>query len=418
MSADSVLLIQLQAVTGDWVDVGYLRSTRDQTNWFEFLESYWNLQDRPVLGQVFEEHGRSWTPSARVALPHWFSHLLSEGMLRRAVAEAAHVNTHREFELLRRLGAADLPGAVRAVSTTVLRDDSVSPSHPAENDSAEYVDPLLKFSLAGVQLKFSVYGDERGLTVPARGRAGNVILKFPDGRPGFSGVPQAELGSLELARAAEIEAPKAFLVAPSAVGGLEDWAKRTSESALAVPRFDRGLADKRVHMEEIAQVMDIPTARESAKYRRANFETIAVIVEALTGTANVGDVIDRIVLNVLVGNGDAHLKNWAVLYPDGRRPVLSPVYDVVPTVLYMPNDDLGLNLGGSKKFSDITAGSFDRIGSRTQFGVTESRRRVADAVSRVLDNWSVLRDHLAAEDLRRLTDRQATLALLGHSRPV
>ncbi len=57
----------------------------------------------------------------------------------------------------------------------------------------------MKFSLAGAQLKFSVYGYGRGLTVPAKGQAGNYVLKFPDGRPGFSGVPEAELGSLELA---------------------------------------------------------------------------------------------------------------------------------------------------------------------------------------------------------------------------
>ncbi len=70
-----------------------------------------------------------------------------------------------------------------------------------------------------------------------------------------------------------------------------------------------------MHMEEIAQVMDIPTGRGTAKYTRANFETIAVLVEALCGTAAVGDVIDRLVLNVLVGNGDAHLKNWAISFP-------------------------------------------------------------------------------------------------------
>lgn len=69
MDPDSVLLIQLQTGTGDWVDVGHLHGTRDQKNWFEFLDSYWNLRDRPVLGQIFEERSRFWRPSARVALP-------------------------------------------------------------------------------------------------------------------------------------------------------------------------------------------------------------------------------------------------------------------------------------------------------------------------------------------------------------
>ncbi|MDT3440512.1 type II toxin-antitoxin system HipA family toxin [Pseudofrankia sp. BMG5.37] len=410
MDVDTTLLIQIQT-RGIWVDAGYLHGTRDQKNWFEFSESYWTMRDRPVLGQIFEERGRFWQPSARVAIPHWFSHLLPEGRLRQAVADAAHVNSRREFELLRRLGATDLPGAVRAIPA-ITPSAASSPDLATVEEPAEHEDPLLKFSLAGVQLKFSVYGDDRGLTVPAHGQAGNVILKFPDGRPGFTGVPEAELASLELARAAGIDAPKAFLIRPSEVPGLEDWARRTPGVALAVSRFDRGPGDLRIHMEEIAQVMDIPTARESAKYRRANFETIAVLVEALAGSDAVGKVIDRIVLNVLLGNGDAHLKNWAVLYPDGRLPILSPVYDVVPTVLFMENDDLGLRLGGTKKFADVTVATFEGIGSRTQFGVPETHRRVHDAIEKVLNAWPVLGEHLAADAYQRLTERRDALSLL------
>jgi serine/threonine-protein kinase HipA len=93
------LLVTLQTPPGDWVDVGYLRNLREK-NWFEFAASYWDLPDRPVLGQIFEERGRSWRPSARVALPNWFSHLLPEGRLRLAVAHAAHTNSKREFNLL------------------------------------------------------------------------------------------------------------------------------------------------------------------------------------------------------------------------------------------------------------------------------------------------------------------------------
>jgi serine/threonine-protein kinase HipA len=214
----------------------------------------------------------------------------------------------------------------------------VPPKAKEEEETDE--DPLLKFSLAGAQLKFSVYGDGRGLTVPATGQAGNVILKLPDGRPGFEGVPEAELGALELARAAGIETPRARLVDLIDVVGLEDWAATTKGKALAIERFDRREGDLRVHMEELAQVLNIPTARERAKYTKANFETVAIFVGALSGVYRVADVIDRIVLNVLVGNGDAHLKNWAFLYPDGKRPDLSPLYDVLPTVLFIAEDDL------------------------------------------------------------------------------
>ena len=107
-------------------------------------------------------------------------------------------------------------------------------------------------------------------------------------------------------------------------------------------------------MEELAQVLNVPAAVEMAKYRRANFETIASIIGALCGLDSVGDVITRIVFNILIGNGDAHLKNWAVLYPDSITPVLSPIYDVLPTVLFIPGDDMGLKLAGSRAFEYVS----------------------------------------------------------------
>lgn len=410
MGKESVLLIQLQSPSGEWVDVGLLRN-KDEKNWLKFVDSYWDRADRPVLGQIFEEQGRPWEPNTHVALPRWFSHLLPEGRLRDAVARAADVNSSREFELMRRLGSTDLPGAVRAVAPAGEIPTSATPAFSDDSDDAEQ-DPLLKFSLAGAQLKFSVYGDGRGLTVPAIEQAGNFILKFPDGRVGFDGVPEAELASLELARAIGIDTPRAKLVDPAGVTGLEEWAAATKGMALAVERFDRRAGDMRVHMEELAQVLNIPTARERAKYR-ANFETVAIFVGALAGVDRVGDVIDRIVLNILVGNGDAHLKNWAFLYPDGRHPALSPVYDILPTVLYIPNDDLGMNLRKSRQFAAVTAESFEALGERSGYGAELAKKRARSAVEKVLDQWPVLEQFLKKERFKRLSDRLKTLHLVN-----
>ena len=78
-------------------------------------------------------------------------------------------------------------------------------------------------------------------------------------------------------------------------------------------------------------------------------------------------------LNVLVGNGDAHLKNWAIVYPGGIKPSLSPLYDVLPTVLYIRKDDLGLKLDKSRLFESVTAKSFERIGTRTSYTADRAR---------------------------------------------
>lgn len=409
--ATDLLMVKIQLPTGAWVDVGYLGHSNNRI-WFESLESYWKLPFRPVVGQVFEERGPGWSPSSRVALPNWFSHLLPEGRLRLAVAEAAATDAKQEFDLIRRLGLSDLPGAVRVVP--VDSSGAVDVPQLAElEEGREEGDPLLKFSLAGAQLKFSVYGQSgRAITVPASGQAGNVILKFPDYRPGFDGVPEAELGCLELASAVGIDAANGWLADPRSVEGLEGWAEQASGLALAVDRFDRRPDDVRVHMEEIAQVLQVPTGSDTAKYRRANFETIAILVEALCGTAAVAEVIDRIVLNVLVGNGDAHLKNWAIVYPDGIRARLSPLYDVLPTLLYIPRDDLGLNLNGTRIFGQVTPRSFERIGRRTDYGAEAACARACSTANRVLDEWSIMADFLPRERFQFLTKRLGSLPLL------
>ncbi|GIF66737.1 putative kinase Y4dM [Asanoa ishikariensis] len=399
-----VALVQIMSPVGEWVNVGFLRNQNEFTR-FEYAPGYWNDPNRPILGQVFEERGRDWMPSQRVALPTWFSHLLPEGYLRHAVSAAIGGKPQREFPMLIRLGESDLPGAVRVLLSDE-EDDSIPDvedfhTHEEEQDDEEAV---LKFSLAGVQPKFSVMLDPvKGLTIPARGQAGDFIVKLPDGRPGFERVPEAELAALTLAKEAGITVPSAFLCDVSEISGLPEWARSHPGKALAIRRFDRLLDGGRVHAEVLAQVLDVPTANERLKYTRANFETIASVVDALCGADSALEVIDRIVLNVLVGNGDAHLKNWAVIYPDGVTPELSPAFDILPTVLYIKDDNLGVKLNNSRSFTDVSRRSFDRLADRVGLSRSEVDERVAETVSAVEMGWSVLGEFLDLKSYNRLT---------------
>ncbi|WP_074341011.1 type II toxin-antitoxin system HipA family toxin [Mycobacteroides abscessus] len=408
----STLLIQLQRPNGSWVDVGLLNNDGSR-NTFDFLSSYWEISDRPILGQIFEEHGKRWNPSTHVALPRWFSHLLPEGPMRLAVAQAAEIHPDREFELIRRLGLDDLPGAVRAQPVS-SEGVIIAAAEQAEEYSGGDSDPLLKFSLAGAQLKYSLFSDGRGLTIPAKGTAGNVIAKLPDTRHGFDGVPEAEFAAMRLAASSGIDTASVRLARVGDIQGFEDWGLWVgNEPILVVDRFDRLANDIRIHMEEIAQVIDIPTRQNNSKYKHANYETVAMLVASFVGVDAVASVIDRLVFNILIGNGDAHLKNWAFLYEDGYNAALSPAYDIVPTILYMSADDMGLNLNGTKSFTSIDFQSFDGMGRRTDFGVSEARRQVRSAVERVLENWGALEELLPAHQFNRLTVRLKTLPLAG-----
>ena len=404
-----VLLVQLQAPDGRWRDVGHLQSEAN-TNRFTSLRSYWDTPRRPVLGQVFEQHSPTWVSTAHTALPNWFSHLLPEGRLRAEVSRATGINTHTEFSLLRMLGQTDLPGAVRVVPGDEATEEAAAEIADAVEGAADERASVLKFSLAGLQMKFSVSRTEKGLTVPIAGAAGDVILKLPDPRDGFDGVPEAEYAAMRLARSVGIPAAAVELVETSSVAGLGTWSD-TDRASLAVSRYDRLSEGLRVHTEELAQVFGISTGRPQEKYSHTNFETIARTIATLVSPEAALDVVDRIVLNVLVGNGDAHLKNWSLIYPDGINASLSPVYDVVPTVLWIPNDDLGLNLNGSKSFEAVEVRSFERLAITSDLDVSAVTERVTTTVERVLYRWADFVGELRRDHARVLTERLQSLPL-------
>jgi serine/threonine-protein kinase HipA len=256
-------------------------------------------------------------------------------------------------------------------------------------------------------------GSQRSETSPTPADTASPVTQLTHPQP--PRLNSYELACLNLARLSGIDTPETALVSISEITGLEDWAREVSAPALTVDRFDRK-EHGRIHMEELAQVLNVPAAVETAKYRRANFETIASVIGALCGPASAGEVITRIVFNILIGNGDAHLKNWAVLYPDGITPVLSPIYDVLPTVLFIPNDDMGLKLTSSRAFEDVSAQSFDGIGRRTAFGENNARACAREAVERILDHWESLGELLSPSGFKMLTNRLNTLALIERPR--
>jgi serine/threonine-protein kinase HipA len=96
-------------------------------------------------------------------------------------------------------------------------------------------------------------------------------------------------------------------------------------------------------------------------------------------------------LNVLMGNGDAHIKNWSLIYDNPLRPRLSPAYDLVSTVAYTTHDrSAALNMGKVKDFEVISLTTFDafldRIGVLDQ--VREDIMEVArDTGRKILDVW-------------------------------
>ena len=213
-----------------------------------------------------------------------------------------------------------------------------------DDDGDRTPETALRFSLAGVQLKFSaVMEASGGLTVPAGGMGGSWIVKLPSAR--FAAVPENEFVMLELARRVGIAVPENRLVDMAKIKGLPEEARAPGGHALAVQRFDRVPGGGSVHMEDFAQVFGL---FPDDKYRHRSYANIASVLWAESGEEAVYEFVRRLVFSVLIGNADMHLKNWSLLYPDTRTPVLSPAYDFVATLPYIPGDQLALSFGGSR----------------------------------------------------------------------
>ena len=109
------------------------------------------------------------------------------------------------------------------------------------------------------------------------------------------------------------------------------------------------------------------------------------------GLPDLKEMARRLVFNVLMGNGDAHIKNWALIYDNPLRPRLAPAYDLVSTVVYAAHDtSVALNMAGVKLFQVITLDTFTELFSRIGI-VDQVREEVMEEVKvvgrRVLDVW-------------------------------
>ena len=425
MNAVSTLAVHLNEVL-----VGYLTHYPDEKTQFVIDEGYLDLgQDRPILSLSLarpndEASTRALLLDSRhklasVKAPPFFSNLLPEGGLRRTIAQRLKVHEDREFLLLRALGR-DLPGAVITSPAEVqVNSRGRTTTQPASGPAGTDLLHELKFSLAGMQMKFSMLRQGERLTLAGEQALGNYLVKPPS--RDFEALPLVEAATMQVAQAAGIEVPEIRLVPASQIDGLPDLqAFDTGEPFYAIRRFDRPestTGEARIHIEDFAQVFNL---RPQQKYGQVNHEMIGrTLLRYAGGLADLQEMARRMVFNVLMGNGDAHIKNWSLIYRDPTRPRLAPAYDLVPTVAYMSREtSLALNIAGVKRFADITLDSFaaflTRVGIADQV-LDSVMEAVRLAGQQVLQGW---RDRFHAVQvpqrlIQRIETHQAGLPLVA-----
>jgi serine/threonine-protein kinase HipA len=369
---------------------------------FAFEEDYVADPDRPTLSLSYKGRTGLVTTTRPVGprLPPFFSNLLPEGHLRDYLAEKAGVKKEREFYLMAVLGA-DLAGAAVVKPLDGSDQDDGHDHHEQHEQENPREKAILRFSLAGVQLKFSaVMETSGGLTIPAHGVGGSWIVKLPSTQ--YTAVPENEYVMLEFARAIGIRVPQTRLVAVADIEGLPSNAARLKGKALAVERFDRAAGGRRIHMEDFAQVFGV---FPDDKYGKRSYANIAAVLWAETGEVGTYELVRRLVFSVLIGNADMHLKNWSLLYPDGRRPVLSPAYDFVSTLPYIPGDTLALSFGGTKSLDGVTLDQVRRFTDTARLPMKSVKDIVSEIVEKTEGIWKDLpHKELLPADILKVID--------------
>ncbi len=386
--------------------IGTLTWLPSGSNFFSFSEDYLNNPNRPVLGQSFFRASGEIIPETRPTsgvLSPFFSNLLPEGHMRDYLAQRGGIKPSHEFKLIELLGE-DLAGAI-----TMRPLEGTPILHPEKEVTVVKDAKPLRFSLAGVQLKFSaVAGRNSRLTIPANGVGGDWIVKLP--AQNYAHVPENEFAMMHLAGEIGIPVPETKLVRLDEIGGLPEMGVLASSQALAVKRFDRAADGKRIHIEDFAQVYNIYPDK---KYEGVSFANIAGMVWALTSEAGLTDFIRRLTFTIITGNGDMHLKNWSFIYPDGRTPALAPAYDLVSTIPYIPKDHLALNLSDTKDMQIITEAHFKKLVKKADVPEHLVLQTMRDTVQATFAAWDAHHKNygLPTDILDRIQKHMASIAL-------
>lgn len=373
-------------------DIGTITYVGTEKTLFAFNDAYVENRDRPTLGLQFKDSLGDLITDFRpykIKLMPYFSNLLPEGHLRRYLADRADIHIDREFFLLWVLGQ-DLPGAI----TVVPADGEEWPDEAhniLEGEAAkEAAEDAMRFSLAGVQLKFSaVQSASGGLTIPTSGVGGNRIVKLPSRE--FANVPENEFSMMSLARMVGINVPAIGLIDVRSIGNLPDGIEKIGQQAFVIERFDRNEDGSITHIEDFAQVFNV---YPEDKDKKASYRNLISVVASESDQDDVAEFIRRLTFNVLIGNGDMHLKNWSLIYPDRRNARLAPAYDFVSTIPYIANDKSALTFSRTKEFTGFTIDELAHLSAKANLPKKLVLDTAKETVALFMERWETEKANL------------------------
>ena len=309
--------------------------------------------------------------------------LLPEGDARRAIADDINVKASDTYGLIRALGR-DCAGAL-----VVQPADEAPPAHPttltaeplSDENIADLVARLRSAPLGvGGRVRISLAGVQEKL----------LLTRLPDGSWGspVDGTPSTHILKPAIARYPNTVQNEAFGMRVAKHLGLPVASIETTtiggRDLVVVERYDRivhsdGSVD-RIHQEDFCQATNTPPTKKYQEDGGPPLRRIARILRENSTSDSAEAFLRALTLNVLIGNGDAHAKNFSLLHYQSGAVALAPLYDVMSTLFY-GDDRLAMYVDNVHRTDRVTA---DRIvNEAASWGL--SKNRAAEVVADILE---------------------------------
>jgi serine/threonine-protein kinase HipA len=332
----------------------------------------------------------------------FFKGLLPEGEFLRSIARTFHISAENPFTVLQEIGGE----CAGAVSLVAPGGDSPFASAPdpewlSEPQLASLLAelparPLLtgpeddegvRLSLAGTRDKLPVLLEDNRVGI-TRGRPPSThIIKVPP--PEIEGFVANEAYCMALAREIGLTAAVAM---PVRAGKLE---------ALLVERYDRvreGSAVRRIHQEDFCQASGRPP---EMKYEAEGGPGVAECARLISDYgagpgASLLRFLDALLFNLLIGNADAHSKNYSLLLEGSGSPRLAPLYDLLSTRAHGRRfgRKMGMKYGGEYRPEWVRGRHLDRLGEDLGIAPRRVRRHAVEIGDRTMRSREAARESL------------------------
>ncbi len=374
------------------------------------LNVYW---EQTLVGRYHQKHGKNFfsydrqyldTSDARpisIALPlqteefnaqtthNFFSAILPEDQQRILIARNLGVSAGNDYSLLEKIGgecagALSIFPADKVLDTEPPQYKELAADKLANILSSLPSRPLLigiddiRMSLAGVQDKFAVAIDHKTMLLPMDGAPTTHIIK-----PEILGYEIStvvnEAFCLKLAKAINLPVAECEIRTADAI------------KYLLVTRYDRQILDtntlsiKRLHQEDFCQALNIPSEH---KYQNEGGPSLHNCIDLLRNVTvnkvqSLKVILDAVIFNYIVGNCDAHGKNFSLLYID-PEPTFAPLYDILCTRIYTQlSSKMAMKIGREYNLDKVSASDFTKFAQQSglnQHLILERIQQLANVV--------------------------------------